>query len=81
MRTRIWQWRRVSLGFEVGRFLFGFIDLCRTLDVFDRQFAELSFGFGVGQVVGMPPAFVGLISQIGGPFGHQATLRQSRKRM
>ena len=48
---------------EALLFLFAF-DLCRLLNVFGGQFAKLLLRFSDADILGVPPAFVGLISQI-----------------
>jgi hypothetical protein len=51
-----------------------FFQLCRAFDIFGGELTKLRLGFGVGHVCGVPRAFGGLISQIGGAFGHRAAL-------
>jgi hypothetical protein len=49
--------------------LFAF-DLYRLHDVFGGKLAKLNLRSSVAQSVGVAKAFGGLISQIGGAFGH-----------
>ena len=51
--------------------LFAF-DVCRTLNVFDRQFTKRFLGLNVANVAGVLPTLGGLITQIDGVSGHGA---------
>lgn len=50
-------------------------DLGGTHNVFGAQLAKLCLRLGVADMASVPPALVGLISQIDGSFGHGQPLR------
>jgi hypothetical protein len=59
---------------EAGLTLFFVFNLFRSNDIFSGQFTKLYLHFGVADPAGVPPTFVGLISQIDGAWGHGVTL-------
>jgi hypothetical protein len=58
------------------RQLFAF-DVDRLNGVLVGQLSQLYLRFGITNIVGVPPAFLGLISQIDGAFGHKGTCFRS----
>jgi hypothetical protein len=55
--------------------LFLVFNLFRSNDIFSGQFTTLYLHFGVADPAGMPPTFVGLVSQIDGAWGTRVTPR------
>jgi hypothetical protein len=53
--------------------LFAF-DHHRLRNIFGGHFSQLCLRLNVGQTIGVRPAFGGLISQIGGAFGHRVAV-------
>jgi hypothetical protein len=54
----------------VLEFLFFAFDLFRSGDIFGGQFSQFGLRIGVAHSAGVPPAFVGLISQMDGALRH-----------
>jgi hypothetical protein len=50
--------------------LFLVFNLFRSNDIFSGQFTNLYLHFGVADLAGVPPTFVGLIPQIDGAWEH-----------
>ena len=50
--------------------LFFVFNLFRSNDIFSGQFTKLYLHFGVADLAGVPPTFVGLIPQIDGAWEH-----------